>query len=285
VILSVLPRVSPDNMVVMEVLANRSALSTTQSVPVGVSEGQPLLAPVIDQTQAQTTISTMNGQTVVLGGLITKRKNETHRKVPGLGDVPVFGRLFRYDSVSELKTEMLIILTPHVVRNGDDIEAIKRVEAARMNWCLTDVMSLAPDDAFRIRSGEWSDQETHVIYPDTNPQALPMPAPPEPRENKKQEAIPAPPAIPQMLPPGHPSTSSGTPRSPAAPSPPDLPREPAALPASSGAQSQPSPTASAAVVRVPAVESAQSSSTAQGVMPTVFDAPPRYPATQTPFYR
>jgi general secretion pathway protein D len=289
VILQVWPRISPEpeNMVLMDVYAEKSDTSTSGGIPIGISNGQPVVAPRFDIQKAQTTVSVSNGQTVVLGGLITKRRSEFHRKVPGLGDVPVLGRLFRYDGVSETKTELLIILTPHVVRKPEDAEAIKRIEAARMNWCLTDVTDLMPDDAFRLRSGPWGDHETNVIYPDNDPRVPPMPLLPEPIKKPEGESIPPPSGTPQMLPQNSSSGLPQIPPSPAAPSPPDLPREPAALPASGQSRAQPSaPVSHAAVVRVPATATAQSSPPSGGdVIPTLYDAPLRYPTTQTPFYR
>ena len=64
---------------------------------------------------AETTVSALNGQTLVLGGLITKVKSETHRRVPLLADIPVLGHLFRYDNVQNRRTELLIIMTPRVL--------------------------------------------------------------------------------------------------------------------------------------------------------------------------
>ncbi len=89
----------------------------------------------------------MDGQTVILGGLITKNKTDFHRKVPWVGDVPVLGRLFRYDGVTNERDELLIIMTPHIVRPGNEAQAeeIKKIEAARMNWCLSDVIALTGD--------------------------------------------------------------------------------------------------------------------------------------------
>ena len=83
----------------------------------------------------------MSGQTVVLGGLIAK----TQDRVPSQGAVagrhpaagPPVPLRQRHD---DQRTELLIIMTPHIVRNEADADAIKRAEAARMSWCLGDVV-------------------------------------------------------------------------------------------------------------------------------------------------
>ena len=107
-----------------------------------LSHRQITRSPIIDSTTAQTTVSAMDGQTIVLGGLISKTKNESHRSVPWLGDLPLIGNLFRYDSTSCERTELLIILTPHIIRTAADAEALKRDEAAKMSWCLCDVTKI-----------------------------------------------------------------------------------------------------------------------------------------------
>ena len=60
-------------------------------------------------------------------------------------------------------------MTPHIVKNEADADKIKQAEAARMNWCLGDVVAMTSDNSLRRRCSEWSDTETEVIYPDLNP--------------------------------------------------------------------------------------------------------------------
>ena len=66
--------------------------------------------------------------------MITTLDDVSQRKVPWLGDLPVVGRAFRYDSVSSRRTELLIFLTPRIVHNSVDSEMIKQVEAARLHY-------------------------------------------------------------------------------------------------------------------------------------------------------
>lgn len=171
VVLGVTPRISPaDGLVVMEIDASRSEVGPEeQGTPVAVSQGQIIRSPRIERTYAQTTVSAMSGQTVVLGGLIAKSKDELHRKVPLLGDIPVVGRLFRFDSVSTKRSELMIIMTPHVVATEADADAIKQAEAARMSWCLSDVVKIHGDAGLRGRCDNWSDAETQVVFPDMKP--------------------------------------------------------------------------------------------------------------------
>ena len=194
-IVNVTPRISPDRLVVMEIDAVRSDLGPVdQGIPVSALNGTIIRQPIINTTQAQTTVSAMDGQTVVLGGLIVKNKTDLHRKVPWVGDLPVIGRLFRYDSVSNERDELLIIMTPHIVTNEADADKIREAEAARMNWCLSDVVAMTGDNSLRPRGSEWSDKETDVIYPDLNPRG----EKPSPVDGKipGPEIVPAPSAQP-----------------------------------------------------------------------------------------
>ncbi len=170
-ILGVTPRISPDGLVVMEIDAQNSEVGPEdEGIPVTVSAtGEVVRSPRIKITLAQTTVAAMSGQTVVLGGLITKSEVDVHRKVPFLGDLPLLGNLFRYDLVSTKRKELLIIMTPHIIKNEDDAEMIKQIEASRMSWCLGDVIELHGDIGMRGRNDEWSDAEITVVYPDLDP--------------------------------------------------------------------------------------------------------------------
>ena len=114
--------VSPDGTVVMEVDAERSGLGPeSEGIPVSVSpNGDIIRSPRVDTTTAQATVSAANGETIILGGLITKRELEVERKVPWLGDIPVLGNLFRYDNHATKRTELMIVLTPYIIRDRAD---------------------------------------------------------------------------------------------------------------------------------------------------------------------
>ncbi len=165
--LMVRPRISPDDLVVMEVSAAKRELGPIdQGVPVAISpQGDPINVPRINSTEALTTVSAMSGQTVVLSGLLTKRDEALHRRVPLLADIPLVGALFRFDSSRQVRTELLIVLTPHVVRTRAEAERLKQVESARMNWCLSDVVDLHGAAGLRSRTDPLGAAEAEAIYP------------------------------------------------------------------------------------------------------------------------
>jgi type IV pilus assembly protein PilQ len=73
--------------------------------------------PAIDTKNVTTQIAVNNGDTAVIGGIYEETINNNNTKVPFLGDIPVFGNLFKQTSRSSAKTELLIFLTPRVVRD------------------------------------------------------------------------------------------------------------------------------------------------------------------------
>jgi general secretion pathway protein D len=226
-ILGVTPRISPDGLVVMEIDAEKSALGPeSEGVPISISAtGEVVRQPVINTTTASTTVSAVSGQTVVLGGLITKTRSTVTRRVPYLSRIPVLGQLFRYDNVQQGRTELLIIMTPHIVRNEQDANIIKQVEAARMSWCLADVVKLHGDIGVWSPYADGADGRILTIYPDQYPDA--------------PESLPTP-ATPQSSAPGN-----------GAPSPqhPKLPPTGASQPPHSGARGGPAPVLQPAALR------------------------------------
>ena len=180
-ILGVTPRISPDGMVVMEVDAEKSQVGPlTEGIPVSVSlDGTIIRSPRIDVQTAQATVSAGSGETIILGGLITSRKETVSRTVPYLSRIPLLGDVFRYDGVDKRRTELLIILTPHVIRNAQDAERLQQVEMSRMSWCAADIYEIQGDIGAPLDRGLILDGDTEVIYPDLNPRGEAM-DPPEP---------------------------------------------------------------------------------------------------------
>jgi hypothetical protein len=177
ILLGVTPRITPDGLVLMEIDAEKSELGPIdQGIPIGFSpSGTPILSPQINTTTAQTTVSSRSGQTVILGGLITKTRSVHERRIPFLSDVPVLGNAFRYDSWTDERHELLIIMTPYVVRTPEDVEWLKQMESQRTHWCLADVVNVHGDVGLSSACGTLS--PGGVIYPDENPTGEVLPAP------------------------------------------------------------------------------------------------------------
>ena len=123
IILRVTPFITSDNLVEMIVSPQISQLSDQSiSVSPGVN------APVIDIRSADTVVVTPNGQTVIIGGLMRTQKTQTDSKIPLLGDIPGLGNLFKHKVKSNTKTELLIFLTPHIVKEPTDLAGMSAEE-------------------------------------------------------------------------------------------------------------------------------------------------------------
>jgi general secretion pathway protein D len=115
VILTVTPKISPDGYVKMEVEPSVSQLTSSE---VAVSPG--VNVPIIAQRKATTTVSVQNGQSVIIGGLISTSDDRRRSKVPFLGNIPYLGVLFRSSRAISDRKELLIILTPQLLLTADD---------------------------------------------------------------------------------------------------------------------------------------------------------------------
>lgn len=113
--LNVTPYVSPNNYVEMIVTPQDSEVDPTLTEPIGGG----VLAPVIDTRSADTVVVTPDAQTVVIGGLMENDKQASSTQIPLLGSIPVIGALFRYKTTSNDKDELMIFMTPHIVRSPE----------------------------------------------------------------------------------------------------------------------------------------------------------------------
>ncbi len=189
VILQVTPSINPDGYVKMAVEPEISRLSKQT---VDISEN--FRSPIIERRRANTTVTVRDGETVVIGGLINDRFERTDRKVPLLGDIPLIGLLFRQKSEATSKTELLIVLRPHVVRTP---ERMKEVSDEAI-----DRMTLQPGLKDQIRNaelkgmqGKFNDQGELIDpigAPSEPPQVDGDPAPPSTSTKKPRSGFAAP---------------------------------------------------------------------------------------------
>ncbi|MFM7741519.1 MAG: secretin N-terminal domain-containing protein, partial [Planctomycetota bacterium] len=171
IIVDVTPRVSPDGMIVMKVDATKSRLGPEEDgVVIFVPEtGDPLRQPQILITTAQTTIMSRSGQTVAFAGLVTEDKAKIRRQPPILGDIPLIGPLFRYESEDSARTELLILMTPYIVDGEQDLEAHNAESMDRMHWCLCDVSEIYGDTRYE-QPPHYTSPE--IFYPDQDPAGM-----------------------------------------------------------------------------------------------------------------
>ena len=169
-IMSVRPRVGADGLIIMDVDATRSARDDNNGTPVPTGTGnEVVLINDIIQTTAQSVVAAYSGQTVIFGGLIQKERSAFSRRVPYVADIPVIGNFFKYDQEVEVRSELLVFLTPMLVTGEEDLDYVKEVESSRMSWCLADVVEAHGDVGMSGGYGLWGPTVGETIYPDLQP--------------------------------------------------------------------------------------------------------------------
>jgi pilus assembly protein CpaC len=109
--LNFLPIVTPRGTIRLQVQPEVSSLDYTHSVTI-----QGFTVPALSTRKVQTEIELESGQSFVIAGLIDNQTNESLSKVPGIGDIPILGKLFQSKIVTRNNSELLIIVTPEIVR-------------------------------------------------------------------------------------------------------------------------------------------------------------------------
>jgi general secretion pathway protein D len=170
-IMRIQPRTNQDGLILLDVQIERSTLGDEASgIPVGFgANGEVIRSPIINTTRAQTRVSAYDGQTVVFAGLIQKSRTSRSRRIPYLADIPIAGNLFKFDSETESRSELLVIMTPRIIHGENDLEMINQLETARMSWCLADVVNLNGVANLSSGNGLWGPTCSTVIYPDVTP--------------------------------------------------------------------------------------------------------------------
>jgi type II secretion system protein D len=131
--LEVTPQINPDGYVRMEIKQEVSDITGST-----VAVGQGVTAPVFFRRNANTTLTVKDNETVLLGGLITSRTENKETKVPIVGDIPGLGLLFRNQNDNTKRTELLVVLTPHVVRTVEEFQELSLAQR--------DATKLVPDE-------------------------------------------------------------------------------------------------------------------------------------------
>ena len=112
IILSVKPQINAKGLVTLDIAQEVSNVDPSTSTVSG--------SPTFTVRSAKTSLTTADNQTVVLGGLIREDKSRTQAGIPGLRKMPFLGPLFGSDAVHKERTELLVLITPHIVTNMEE---------------------------------------------------------------------------------------------------------------------------------------------------------------------
>lgn len=116
VILKVTPRVNASGLVLLDVAQEVSDVATTTT--------STLDSPTIQQRRVNSSVAVEDGATIALGGLIRDNRTRTKSGIPLLQDIPYVGNLFGVTDDSQTRTELIVLITPHVIRNAQNANEI-----------------------------------------------------------------------------------------------------------------------------------------------------------------
>ena len=108
--LKVTPQITPDDHIIMDIAVNKDALNTTATNNNG--------EPAIDTQKVESQVLVNDGETIVIGGIYEQTKANNVVRTPFFGDLPYVGRLFQNRSNTSEKKELLIFVTPKIIREG-----------------------------------------------------------------------------------------------------------------------------------------------------------------------
>ncbi len=113
--LKVKPLITPDNRIILDLTVSDDTVGTVVVASGGVN------VPSINTRAIETQVVLNDGQTVVLGGILETTHSDAETKVPWLGDVPVLGNLFKNTTKTDDKDELLVFVTPKIIREGVNV--------------------------------------------------------------------------------------------------------------------------------------------------------------------
>lgn len=132
ILLNVLPRISPNDTVQLEISQEIS------SVPADSAN----LTPTISERKVKSTISVVSGQMVLLAGLVSDTQSATRSGAPFLSQLPVVGGAFGSTGKSTVRTELIILIRPQILRDGADAAAVAEQLRAKMRGGRIESLSL-----------------------------------------------------------------------------------------------------------------------------------------------
>ncbi|MCL1925955.1 MAG: type II secretion system secretin GspD [Syntrophorhabdaceae bacterium] len=110
VTLKITPHIHESEFVSMDIYQESSALKESSGLD------QSLVGPTTTKRSAKTTVLVKSGDTILIGGIVQETKSEIESKVPILGSIPLLGWLFKYSSKTVTRTNLVILLTPHIIQ-------------------------------------------------------------------------------------------------------------------------------------------------------------------------
>ena len=130
--LDVTPYITPDDLVVMEIQQTISELDGFIDMGGGQQGAAGQKAPQTTEREASSTISVRDGDTILLGGFVRDAKTDTESGVPFLKDIPLLGNLFKNQSATSKRSELLVLIRPTILKSPEDAALMVSQERMRL---------------------------------------------------------------------------------------------------------------------------------------------------------
>jgi general secretion pathway protein D len=130
VTLEITPQVLENDLVRLEIKQEITAISESVAQTIGTGNATVPVGPTTTKRAMETTTIARDKQTLVIGGLVRDNVTLSERKIPLLGDIPLLGWLFRFQSRQVEKLNLLVFLTPHIIRDEVDMVELNQRKAA-----------------------------------------------------------------------------------------------------------------------------------------------------------
>jgi len=130
--LDVTPYITPDDLVVMDIQQTISELDGFIDMGGGQQGSSGQKAPQTTEREASSTISVRDGDTILLGGFIRDAKTDTESGVPFLKDIPLLGSLFKSQSATSKRSELLVLIRPTILKTPEDAALMVSQERQRL---------------------------------------------------------------------------------------------------------------------------------------------------------
>ena len=167
------PQITEGNQVRLNIFQEITDIAET-SLAGNVNE----VGPTFTKRLLRNTVLAEDGRTVVLGGLIRNNEQVTISKVPLLGDIPGLGWLFKRKTNSNTKTNLLIFITPKIVKNADDLEEVTQASRQSMDDFQEGILPALPPERIQVFPAPLDPALPVLIIPEEEP-ALPADLYPE----------------------------------------------------------------------------------------------------------
>ncbi|SPP64752.1 secretin N-terminal domain-containing protein [Nitrospira lenta] len=132
VTLELTPQVLEDDLIRLELKQEITAIAENVAQTIGSGTASIPVGPTTTKRSMETTTIARDNQTIVVGGLVRDNVTLSERKVPFFGDIPWLGWLFRYQSKQTEKLNLLVFLTPHLIRDENDIAELSQRKAKEL---------------------------------------------------------------------------------------------------------------------------------------------------------